>query len=134
MIHGAGIRGMTAGIELAKAGVKVVIVEALRAGDGTTGYSTGNLYIPVQPFYQHIRSKFDAATVRAVAHSRKEALDYIEQTVQEYGIDCHFSRRPDYMFTESRPKRFLDKEFEALQEAGIAVEWTQSLPFPATTK
>jgi glycine/D-amino acid oxidase-like deaminating enzyme/nitrite reductase/ring-hydroxylating ferredoxin subunit len=134
LIIGAGITGMTAGFELAKAGVTAVIVEAHRAGDGTTGYSTGNLYVPVQPYYQHIRSKFDKETIRVVAHSRKEALDYIERTVKECGIDCHFSRRPDYMFTETRSKDFIEKEFETLKEAGIAVEYTQDIPFPTDAK
>lgn len=134
LIIGAGITSMTAGIELVKAGLKVTVVEALRAGDGTTGYSTGNLYIPVQPFYQHIRSKFDKEIARSVAHSRKEALDYIENTVKEYDINCHFSRRPDYIFVENRSQDFLEREFEALKETGVAVEWVQNIPFPTKAK
>ena len=134
VIIGAGITGMTAAVELAKAGLKVAVAEARRVGDGTTGYSTGNLYIPVQPSFQNIRSKFDKETVHVVAHSRKEALDYIERTVTEQAIDCHFSRRPDYMFAENTCEDFIAKEFEVLQEAEIAVEYTQNVPFPVNAK
>ena len=58
-IIGGGITGITAASHLIKAGKKVAIIEAKKIGGVTTGYSTGNLYIPVQPFYQHIASKFN---------------------------------------------------------------------------
>jgi glycine/D-amino acid oxidase-like deaminating enzyme/nitrite reductase/ring-hydroxylating ferredoxin subunit len=131
LIIGAGITGMTAALELAKAGLKVMVVESHRVGCGTTGYSTGNLYVPVQPYYQNIKTKFNLETVRIIAHSRKEALNYIERNVNEHQIDCHFFRRPDYLFTKKGREEFLDKEVETLKEAGIDIEYTNELPFPA---
>lgn len=131
LIIGAGITGLTAGLELARAGLKSVIVEARRIGSGTTGYSTGNLYIAVQPYYQNILAKFGQETVSAVARSRKEALDYIELTVKNHDIDCHFSRRPGYMFVGEKRKNFLEKEIETLKTAGIEAEYEKNLPFPS---
>jgi glycine/D-amino acid oxidase-like deaminating enzyme/nitrite reductase/ring-hydroxylating ferredoxin subunit len=130
LIIGAGITGMTAALELVKAGLNVVVVESHRVGCGTTGYSTGNLYVPVQPYYHNIKSKFDKETVRIIAHSRAEALNYIERIVNENAIDCHFSRRPDYLFTEGDTKE-LDEEIETLKESGIKIECVNEMPFPA---
>lgn len=131
LIIGAGITGLTAALELAEAGVNTIVVESLRAGDGTTGYSTGNLYIPVQPYYQNIRSKFDQDTVRSVVLARKSALDHIERTVQEYSIDCHFSRRPTYMYASGRSQNLIEEEVKTLKEAGVEVEYLQAMPFPS---
>ena len=48
-IIGGGITGITAAAHLINAGKKVAIIEGTKIGGVTTGYSTGNLYIPVQP-------------------------------------------------------------------------------------
>lgn len=82
-IIGGGITGITAALHLIKAGKKVAILEADKMGGVTTGYSTGNLYIAVQPFYQNIYSKFDFETAKSIAYSRKFAIDYIEKNVHE---------------------------------------------------
>src|SRR5688572_8169632 len=93
-IIGAGITGVTAAFELIKAGKSVALLYAYTVGSGTTGFSTGNLYIPVQPYYQNIAKKFDIETARNVAYSRRMAIDYIEKNIKDHNIACHFSRRP----------------------------------------
>jgi glycine/D-amino acid oxidase-like deaminating enzyme len=93
-IIGGGITGITAANQLINAGKKVVVLEANSIGGVTTGFSTGNLYIAVQPFYQNIYSKFNFETAKAIAHSRKFAIDYIENNVNEKKIECQFTRRP----------------------------------------
>ena len=134
VVIGAGITGLTTALALATAGLKTIVIEARRVGCGTTGYSTGNLYIATQPYYQNIHSKFGKEAVRVVAHSRKEALDYIERTVEAYKIDCHFSRRPGYMFTDGRRESLIEKEVETLKEVGIEIAYVKELPFPAKVK
>ena len=47
VIIGGGITGLTAAMRLSEAGKKVVLLEAWQIGFGTTGNSTGNLYITV---------------------------------------------------------------------------------------
>src|SRR5690242_2576365 len=81
-IIGGGITGITAAAHLLSAGKKVAIIEAEKIGGVTTGYSTGNLYIPVQPFYQNIAAKFNVETAKTIAHSRKFAIDYIEKNIR----------------------------------------------------
>lgn len=127
-IIGGGITGVTAALQLMKAGKKVAIIEADKIGGVATGYSTGNLYIAVQPFYQHISSKFNFETAKSIAHSRKFAIDYIEKNVQEKNIPCHFSRRPWYGYTADHERISLDNEVELFKKMEIPIEYVNELP------
>ena len=129
-IVGGGITGITAALQLVEAGKRVAVVEARRIGGGTTGWSTGNLYVPVGPYYQHIQSSRDEETIRIIAEARNTALNYIEQQVREKSIDCHFSRRPWYFYTTSdQMENTIEKEGEALRRAGEkATEVTEVPP------
>src|SRR4051812_32639297 len=82
-IIGGGITGVTTALELHKAGKKVAILEAHNMGGVTTSFSTGNLYIAVQPYFQKIASKFNLEVAKKIAHSRRFAIDYIEKNIQE---------------------------------------------------
>src|SRR5690349_2880700 len=84
VIIGGGITGITTAQKLFEAGKKVALIEAQSVGGGTTGYSTGNLYVPVQPMYHHIAKSFDLKTVGQVAEARMAAISHIEKMVQEY--------------------------------------------------
>lgn len=133
-IIGGGITGITAAAELIAHRKKVVILEADKIGGVTTGSSTGNLYIAVQPFYQGIYSKFDLKTAKAIAQSRKLAIDYIETNIREKQIKCHFSRRPWYAYTCKDPRISLNKEVELFEKMEVPVEYTNELPLPIKFK
>lgn len=127
-IIGGGITGVTAAANLIKAGKKVAIIEADKIGGVTTSYSTGNLYIPVQPFYQNINSKFGLATTKAIAQSRKYAIDYIEKNIRDKNIMCHFSRRPWYGYTADHERISLEQEVELFKKMEIPIEYVNELP------
>lgn len=133
-IIGGGITGITAATQLIATGKKVAILEAEQIGGVTTGSSTGNLYIAVQPFYQNICAKFNLNVAKAIAHSRKFAIDYIEKNIQEKNIDCHFSRRPWYAYTCKDPRISFEKEMELFKNMEIPIEYTDDLPLPFTFK
>jgi glycine/D-amino acid oxidase-like deaminating enzyme/nitrite reductase/ring-hydroxylating ferredoxin subunit len=131
VIIGGGITGVTCAYRLTRAGKKVVLLEAQSISGGTTGYSTGNLYVATQPYYTNIESKFDLETVKAVAHSRRYAIDFIENTVNEHNIDCGFMRRPWYLYSSGEKEvSKVEDEVDVLIRAGINVEFTESMPIP----
>src|SRR5688572_2097627 len=72
-IIGGGITGITTALQLINAGKKVAILEALRVGGGTTGWSTGNLYVPVGPYFHNISKNRNEETMKTVAHARNTA-------------------------------------------------------------
>lgn len=123
-IIGGGITGLTAALRLTEAGKSVVVLEAREVGGGSTGGSTGNLYSPVAKGLAAVRDKWDDDTAAAVVDSRAQAVDLIEMTIQQFGIECGFHRRPLYRILpqpDSERARALDEEADALTRAGLAV-------------
>lgn len=128
-IIGGGITGVTTALHLINAGKKVAIVEANKIGEGTTGFSTGNLYVPVQSYYQNVIKKFNEKIAKSVADSRKFAIDYIEKVVKEKNIQCHFSRRPWFLYTENNDHlSFLEKEVETLKTLDFDIDYVTDMP------
>jgi glycine/D-amino acid oxidase-like deaminating enzyme/nitrite reductase/ring-hydroxylating ferredoxin subunit len=122
VIIGGGITGLTAAMLLSDAGKKVIVLEALNIGLGTTGNSTGNLYVTVDEHLSSIKKKWNADVMKAVINSRSAALEFIEQTIKRFNIDCDFYRTSFNFFAESLDKDiedFIDEEYNALKEAGL---------------
>ncbi|MBA2648829.1 MAG: FAD-dependent oxidoreductase [Legionella sp.] len=133
-IIGGGITGITAANQLIKAGKKVAVIEAYTVGSGTTGNSTGNLYVAVGPSYQKIVEKFDFSTAKIIAHSRQFAIDIIEKNIQEYGISCQFFRRPWYAYTSVDNDSLLEKEIQLYKEMGFSIDYISELPLSIKVK
>ena len=130
-IVGAGITGMTTAYLLAKAGKRVAVLEAMQVGKGTTGSSTGNLYAPVDERLYRVASKHVDSALRTVVNSRTEAVDFIGQRVQEFGIDCEFNRVPWYLFaTDSSQTPQIAQERNAARKAGLPVTGEVPAGFP----
>ncbi len=130
-IVGGGITGMVAALLLSRAGKSVVVMEAMRVGEGTTGFSTGNLYASVDERLASIRDAWNAETAASVVRSRTAALNLIEQTISEFGIVCGFARRPQYLLaTDDEQSEQLAGELEALQEAGLLASEVKEVPLP----
>jgi glycine/D-amino acid oxidase-like deaminating enzyme/nitrite reductase/ring-hydroxylating ferredoxin subunit len=137
VVIGGGITGLTAAMLLSEAGKKVILLEALRIGLGTTGNSTGNLYITVDESLHSIKKKWNKDIVKAVLQSRGLAIDLIENTVRHLDIECDFYRTNFNYFTELAKKEtaeFIRNEYETLLEAGINATITDSPAIPFNAK
>lgn len=131
-IIGGGITGITTASNLVKAGLKVVVIEQGRIGLGSTGYSTGNLYVPTAKF-NTILTKHDGAALEAVIKSRAAAMAFIEEKIREYNIECGYSRVPWYYFaTRESDIKEVDNERSAMKYAHLeSVDSVPSeFPFP----
>jgi len=125
-VVGGGIAGLTTALLLSEGGISVALVEADRVGAGNTGRSTGNLYGTVSRGLQTLRDKWDADVVRTAVRLRLEAVDLIERTVGALGIDCGLARVPQFIGVENADAQALEsleREFAALEEAGLAPSW-----------
>jgi glycine/D-amino acid oxidase-like deaminating enzyme/nitrite reductase/ring-hydroxylating ferredoxin subunit len=134
VIIGGGITGLTSALLLSDMGMKVILLEARKVGMGTTGNSTGNLYVTVDEHLSTIRKKWNADVMKAVVTSRSEALNLIEVNVRRFNIDCDFYRTSFNYFSETGNKKemdFMAAESEALTDAGLFTEISSrsDLPF-----
>jgi glycine/D-amino acid oxidase-like deaminating enzyme/nitrite reductase/ring-hydroxylating ferredoxin subunit len=122
VIIGGGITGLTAAMLLSEGGKKVVLLEAMRIGLGTTGNSTGNLYVTVDEHLSVIKKKWSSDVMKAVVHSRSAALNLIEQTINRFSIECDFYKTSFNYFAEELnddAENFIREEYKALTEAGL---------------
>ncbi|HEX2834107.1 MAG TPA: FAD-dependent oxidoreductase [Thermoanaerobaculia bacterium] len=130
-IIGGGITGVTAAQMLCEAGRRVVVLEAQRVGQGTTGHSTGNLHVAVDETLHAIRTKWNDDVLRVVCQSRQAMIDHIEQTVARYALDCSFGRKTHRIFpTEESQSKTMEQEHDAALAGGLAASITNDVPLP----
>ena len=121
-IIGGGITGITTAKLLKEAGLKVVVLEAMKVGAANTGYSTGNLYVAIEEGFDTIKSKYNTDDLKTVIAARTKAIELIEQNINSHALDCNYRKVNWYNYSaneENIPK--LKKILEAGQEAGADI-------------
>jgi glycine/D-amino acid oxidase-like deaminating enzyme/nitrite reductase/ring-hydroxylating ferredoxin subunit len=130
-IAGGGITGITAAMLLARAGMRVVILEKDRIAGGETGHTTAHLTEVLDASAEAILRHFGTETTRLVFSSTRQALERIARFIQESQIDCRFRRVPAYWYTEHQSEvETLENEAAASQRLGIDCELTREVPLP----
>jgi glycine/D-amino acid oxidase-like deaminating enzyme/nitrite reductase/ring-hydroxylating ferredoxin subunit len=132
-VIGAGITGLSTALELAERGRKVIVLDASRVGDGTTGHSTAKVTSQHGLSYARIRSTHGAEGARAYGAANEAAKERIAGWVGE-GIDCDFRRRDAWVYAASAAQRKLvERETRAAREAGLPAELLDDVPLPFET-
>ncbi|MGI5850038.1 MAG: FAD-dependent oxidoreductase [Christensenellales bacterium] len=115
-VVGAGLTGITTALLLAKEGVDVVVLEADKAGTGTSGHTTAKITVQHALKYQDLAK--DKAWAYARANSMGKAL--IAANINRYGISCDYAKVPAYVYThdENQIKK-IENEMIAYEEIGL---------------
>ncbi|MBE99965.1 FAD-dependent oxidoreductase [Flavobacterium coralii] len=122
VVIGGGITGITCAQLLKQQGYNVVVLEALKVGGGSTGHSTGNLYVATEQGFDAIQSKYDTEALKTVITARQEALNTVKNTVYQLGIDCDFEPRSWYLFAaDENHGGKIDDVYEAGMAAGADI-------------
>jgi glycine/D-amino acid oxidase-like deaminating enzyme/nitrite reductase/ring-hydroxylating ferredoxin subunit len=132
-IVGAGVSGLTAAVLLSHAGLRVVVLERGRVGDGETGHTTSHLTEAVDARYQTLIKDFGLEAATLVSRSKRDAIDRIHSLAST--LHVNIEHVPGYLYTEREADLdFLAKELDAARRAGSAVEWVDDVPLPFATK
>jgi glycine/D-amino acid oxidase-like deaminating enzyme/nitrite reductase/ring-hydroxylating ferredoxin subunit len=129
VVVGAGISGLSVAYNLAKTGKKVIVLEDGYVGSGETGRTTAHLSNALDDRYSEIERYHGAEGARMAAESHTEAINFIERTIQEEGIDCDFERLDGYLFLHPTDQsETLNQEAQAARKAGLDVHRLAKIP------
>ena len=131
LIVGGGITGITTALLLQKAGKKCIVAEAYNLCFGTSGGTTSHINTFFDTTYDQIESDFGKEAAQLVAKATNQSRDLFSKHVQEYNIDCGYEEKQGYVFAvEEKQAEELGKIYEASKEAGVVVDYTDSIPVP----
>lgn len=134
-VVGGGMVGITCAHLLAREGLKVVILEADRLLEGTTGHTTAKVTSQHALIYDRLITQMGQEKARQYAEANENAIRFIADTVAEQKIDCDFARRPAYVYTQSTGYvHQIEKEEKAASVLGIKASVVHDLPLPFRIK
>ncbi|AFL48830.1 glycine/D-amino acid oxidase-like deaminating enzyme [Sinorhizobium fredii] len=114
-VIGGGFTGLGAARQFAKAGAKVVVLEAEKVGWGASGRNGGHLNNGLAHSYLAAKAELGKQRAIALYKALDDSIDTIESLIGEEGIDCNF-RRAGKLKLASKPQHFdaIARNFEAV--------------------
>lgn len=135
LVIGGGIAGLTCFYLLTKHGMEAVLIDADRVGCGCTGRSTGKVTSQHGLIYHALESKFGPDRAKQYFNANQKALDFVENMVEQYHIDCGFERLPAYLYTKDEAyAKKIEKEYETYKRLDMDCELVKELPVPIVIK
>ncbi|APC41241.1 FAD-dependent oxidoreductase [Clostridium estertheticum] len=130
-IIGGGITGITTALLLKNEGYKVALIEADKIVQGTTGHTTAYVTSQHDIIYSNLINTMGIKKAKQYADANEGAIDFIENMVKEYDIDCDFCRLPAYIYTTDESyKDTIKEEAEAAKSLGIKAKYIEKLDLP----
>lgn len=131
LIIGGGITGISCAFNLAKKGIKPVLIETGDLCDGTTGNTTGKVTIQHGIIYSNLIKKYGKQSAALYAASQTQALEFVRDIVKKESIDCQLTGATSYIFAATkRDMEAVENEYEAAASLGIDAEIINNPGFP----
>jgi glycine/D-amino acid oxidase-like deaminating enzyme/nitrite reductase/ring-hydroxylating ferredoxin subunit len=130
-VVGAGIVGLSAALELRRAGADVVVVEGRRVALGVSGNTTAKLSSLHGLTYDAIASTHGEEAARTYGAANEWGIDRIAELAEELEIACELRRAPNFTYTEDPARRGeLEAECEAAIAAGLPASYVEETDLP----
>lgn len=134
-IIGGGITGITAALLLHRQGKRVAVLEALRTGEGVTGYTSAHLTEALDTRYTTLERNFGRDGARLAAEASRAAITTIRGLMGRRDEACDWRSVPGYLYTEKlEDLESLHAEYEAAKRAGLDVALADNAPLPFPTR
>ncbi|WP_026586301.1 FAD-dependent oxidoreductase [Bacillus sp. NSP9.1] len=128
-IIGGGMTGITTAYMLTKKGYSVVLIDADRILNGTTGHTTAKITAQHDLIYDELINHIGMPNARVYYEANLQALSYIKNLVLEQNIPCDFEEQDACIYTtEEQSAEKIKKEYEAYKKLGIDRDFIKDLP------
>ncbi|MFB4158489.1 FAD-dependent oxidoreductase [Geomicrobium sp. JSM 1781026] len=129
IIVGGGITGITAAYLLTKANVSVILIDADRLVNGTTGHTTAKITAQHGLIYDELIQHTDKTKARLHYEGATDALNMIKETIESLAIDCDFVDKNAVLYAENDVyARKLEREAMAYKTLNIPHETIEGPP------
>lgn len=131
LVVGAGITGLTTAVLLARAGKKVLVVEARHVGACATGNTTGKVSVLQGTKLARIRAKHGPDVLSAYVMGNAEGRDWLIRYHDDHGLA--YQREDDHSYAQAESGLSTARDvLAACREAGVDAQWVDEadVPFP----
>ena len=120
VIVGAGLTGLTAALLLARAGRRVVVLEAGKIGALATGNTTGKLSLLQRTALSELREHAGDEVLAAYVEANRAAQNWLLGELAAQGVPVETRDAVTYVTHDSQ-RYLLDQELDAAQSVGLQV-------------
>ncbi|PSD23500.1 FAD-dependent oxidoreductase, partial [Stenotrophomonas maltophilia] len=114
-VLGAGYTGLTAALELAARGQRVVVLDAQRVGWGASGRNGGQALAGYGCEVDELERQLGRDDARHLFDWSREAVQAMRRRIDRHGIDCHWVEGHASVAIRERHERDLHANCEHLQ-------------------
>ncbi len=126
-VVGGGIVGITAALELAKAGRKVCLLESDVIAGGTSGKSTGKVTLQCSAIYSKLIRKHSINDAKSYLQLNQEGLDYVRNHGRNH-LGLAQEESAWLMAFSDTEAQMIEDEYRASIKLGLPVKITSSIP------
>lgn len=116
LVVGAGFSGLSAAIELAQRGYKVVVLEADRVCSGASGRNGGQAIVGYASGQEPFEQQLGSTAARMAWDMSLEAIDLIDERIRAFQIDCDRVSGYLYVADSQRKARALEEDMATLEK------------------
>ncbi len=117
-IIGAGYTGLSAGLHLAEAGFKVVILEQAKVGWGASGRNGGQIVHSYSRDIDVIENNYGKEQAKPLAEMMFEGAQIIRERVAKYNIDCDLKSGGVYAALTKKKVKALEEQKQLWEKWG----------------
>jgi glycine/D-amino acid oxidase-like deaminating enzyme len=129
IVVGAGLTGLTTGLLLARAGRRVLVLEARERSAVTTGRSTAKVSVLQGTKLSKMRRHHSQRLVSAYVEANLEGQAWLLRFCEEHGVAVQ--RRPAVTYAAtSDEEKAAREELDVAAESGLPVRWEQRFDVP----
>ncbi|MGI9461422.1 MAG: NAD(P)/FAD-dependent oxidoreductase [Alphaproteobacteria bacterium] len=123
VIVGGGYTGLSAAIELAKAGVAVIVIEQNKIGYGCSGRNGGHLIRGWHWEQKDIEKKFGKTIGNMAWQIGLDSTDLVKRRIKEFNIDADYKAGWNYAPIKKSQDKYLQEVIESLAKRNYKIKY-----------